>query len=217
MADKPAKRQRRQHLKNVRRACKERKPVRKQASAQAAALTGGNIMVTLGLVVTSAVLILFLASAVMQYGFSFSGGSGPSPSATGQTAALPPVERSTIEVRVLNGCGTPGASRQMTTRIRDLGFDVVTADNADHFGYERTLVVDHTDRPEVGRSVAASLGCGQLSTRHDEMALAHVTVILGKDWESFLGRANQTDGKQDQDWIDRLNGKMQKMQKMLEQ
>ncbi len=212
MTDKPVKRQRRQHLKNVRRASKEHKPVqRKQANAQAAALAGGNLMVTLGLIATSALLLLFLASAFMQYGFNYSGGSGPSPAGIGQAAALPPVERSTIEVRILNGCGAPGASRQMTTRIRDLGFDVVIADNADHFGYERTLVVDHTDRPQVGRSVAAALGCGQLSARHDEMAMAHVTVILGKDWENFLGRASQTNGKQDQDWIDRLNGKVQKL------
>jgi hypothetical protein len=213
MADKPAKRQRRQHLKNVRRASKDHTPVRKKSSsAQAAAISGGNVMLTLGLIVTSVVLLLFLASAFMQYGFNYSGGSGSSESqATGQAAALPAVERSTIEIRVLNGCGIPGASRQMTTRVRDLGFDVVIADNADHFGYEHTLVVDHTDRTEVGRTVAGALGCGQLSAQHDEMAMAHVTVILGMDWENFLGRAAQTEGKQDKDWIDQLNGKMQQL------
>lgn len=213
MADKPARRQRRQHLKNVRRVSKDRTPVRKMASAQAAAISGGDVMITLGLIVTSVVLLLFLASAFMQYGFNYSGGGEPPSEVSGKAATMPPVERSTIEVRLLNGCGTSGASRQMTTRVRDLGFDVVIADNADHFGYEHTLVVDHTDRVEVGRAVATALGCGQLSAQHDELAMAHVTVILGKDWESFLGRAAQTTGEQDQDWIDQLNGKVQQLLK----
>ena len=211
MTDKPAKRQRRQHLKNVRQVNKGRSSTgRKQANAQAATINGGNVMVSLGLVVTSAIVLLFLASVVFQYGFnSSSGESTPvKPAKTQQnTAAMPPLERSTVEVRVLNGCGVPGAGRLMTNRLRDLGFDVVMADNADHFGYEHTLVVDHTDRPEVGRTVAAALGCGQLSAMHDEMAMAHVTVVLGQDWENFLEHPDTT-AAAEKDWIDRVGGKV---------
>ncbi|MBW7997296.1 MAG: LytR family transcriptional regulator [Candidatus Glassbacteria bacterium] len=213
MADKPSKRQRRQHLKNVRLVNKGQSARRKHATAQAAAISGGDFLVTLGLVVTSAFILLFLISAFLQYGFDNGGSAGAYTVSSGkQAAAFPPVERSTIEVRVLNGCGTPGASRQVTARLRDLGFDVVVADNAEHFGYQHTLVVDHSDRPEVGREVAGALGCGQLRAQQDEMAMAHVTVILGRDWEKFLGRP--APGLQpNEDWIDRLNGKVQKLLK----
>lgn len=210
MTDKPAKRQRRQHLKNVRQVSKQGRIItRRQPNAQAATISGGNILVSLGLVVTSVIMLLFLASVVMQYvGNSTGSSDDPAPAASADNAAaIPLVERSTVEVRVLNGCGIPGVSRQMTNRLRDLGFDVVIADNADNFDYANTLVVDHTDRPEVGQTVARALGCSQLSAMHDEMALAHVTVILGRDWASFL---EQTDslaaGKPG--LMNRLNGKV---------
>lgn len=213
MADKPSKRQRRQHLKNVRRVSRgQGTGRRKQANAQAASISGSGILLNLGLLVTSAILILFLVSAFFQYGYNSGSASTPesAPSPARNSAALPAVERSTIEVRVLNGCGTPGASRQMTTRLRDLGFDVVVADNAEHFGYTQTLVIDHTDRPEVGRAVAGAIGCKQLSAQQDEMALAHVTVILGKDWEKYLDKPSP-EPQQEQGWIDQLNGKVRQL------
>ncbi len=92
-----------------------------------------------------------------------------------------------VEVRVLNGCGAAGAGRLMTNRLRDHRFDVVIAENAQHFGYEYTVVINHTPRPEVGRAVAAAIGCERVSFEEDHQALVDATVILGQDWEELLG------------------------------
>lgn len=181
MADRPAKRQRREHLKNLRKLRKGKREKKTQAHTAAVAETSDNLLVTLGLIICSAVLLLFIISAILQYSDTL-----PAVAEKKDLGVIPPVDPATIEVRVLNGCGVAGVSRRMTDRLRDLRFDVVAAENAENFDYLNTLVIDHTDRPEIGRSVAQALGCSRLSVEPDDMALAHVTVILGGDWESFL-------------------------------
>jgi len=181
MADRPANRQRREHLKNLRKAKKGKREKKTQAHSTAAAASPDNALVTLGLIVCSTMLVLFVISAVLQYSDTL-----PAKADKSDSAAVPAVEPSAVEVRVLNGCGAPGASRRMTERLRDLRFDVVATDNAQNFDYPNTLVVNHTDRPEIGMTVAQALGCGRLSQEKDDMAMAHVTVILGQDWETFL-------------------------------
>ena len=73
----------------------------------------------------------------------------------------------------------------MAQYLRDLHFDVVAMDNAEHYNYANTVVIDHTNRAEVGRAVAEALGCSRLSRQSDDPALTDITVILGKDWEKF--------------------------------
>lgn len=140
-----------------------------------------NPFVVLGLVVSTVVLLLFLGSAFFQY----KGGLPTSPDNL-KSGRIPIVEPATVEVRILNGCGAPGASRRMAQHLRDFHFDVVTMDNAEHFNYVNTVVINHTNRPEVGRAVAEALGCSRLSTQEDDFALTDITVILGEDWEKFL-------------------------------
>ena len=140
-----------------------------------------NPFVVLGLVVSTAVLLLFLGSAFFQY----KDGRPTSPDNL-KSGRIPIVEPATVEVRILNGCGAPGASRRMAQHLRDFHFDVVTMDNAEHFNYVNTVVISHTNRPEVGRAVAEALGCSRLSTQEDDFALTDITVILGEDWEKFL-------------------------------
>ncbi|HLA40775.1 MAG TPA: LytR C-terminal domain-containing protein, partial [Candidatus Glassbacteria bacterium] len=70
----------------------------------------------------------------------------------------------------------------------------------------------HTDRPEIGRTVAQALGCSRLSAEPDNMALAHVTVILGQDWESFL--ADKQVAEPEPGKVRKLLGKVKKMFKI---
>ncbi len=198
MADRPYSRKRREHLKNLRKSRQGRVIETNRRSLTAAPRRGAGIsislsgiLMSLGLLVAAGFMLLFLASAWTQYREVTAAKKAQKEQAAfaGQDTAglaLPPVDPATVEVRVLNGCGEPGAGRDMTTRLRDLRFDVVSAGNAENFDYENTLVVNHTERPEVGLAVANSLGCTRLTSQPDEMALVDVTVILGRDWLSYV-------------------------------
>lgn len=52
---------------------------------------------------------------------------------------------SNIEVEVLNGCGVNGAAQQMTDYLRSRYVDVIKTENADHFNYATTLIVQRND------------------------------------------------------------------------
>ena len=186
MPDRPSNRQRRKHLKNLRKIQKVKRSQTTHSRSSAAVSSKGNPYVVPGLVVSSAVLLLFLGSLFFQYKGSLPSGAGNTKS--GQT---PVVEPSAVEVRVLNGCGVPGASRKMTQHLRDLQFDVVAMENAEHFNYQNTVVINHTNRPELGRALAEALGCSRLTMEADDLALVDLTVILGKDWEKFLSSSPQ--------------------------
>jgi len=136
------------------------------------------------------VLLLFLGSLFFQYKSSL-----PVSSHNLKTGTTPAVEPTSVEVRVLNGCGVLRASRKMSQRLRNLNFDVVAIDNAEHFNYVNTLVINHTNRPEVGRALAGALGCSRLSMQADDLALTDVTVILGEDWEIFLSSSREEEEK----------------------
>ena len=180
MADRPPNRQRRKHLKNLRKIQKIKRSQTTHSRSSAVALSKNNPLVVLGLLASSAVLLLFFGSVFFQYQ-----GRLPASPDELKSGKVPAVDPASVEVRVLNGCGIPGASRKMAQHLRDLHFDVVAMDNAEHFNYANTLVIDHTDRAEVGRAVAGAIGCSRLSRQSDDLALTDVTVILGKDWEKF--------------------------------
>lgn len=208
MPDRPSNRQRRRHLKNLRKIQKIKHSQVSQFRHSAAASSKKNPLVALGLVVSAAVLLLFLGSMFFQYKDSLQLASAKS-----KSGEIPSVEPSTLELRVLNGCGVSGASRRMTQHLRDLHFDVVITENAQHFNYVNTLVINHTNRPEVGRAVAEALGCSHLSMQADDLVLTDVTVILGKDWEKFLGNG-QEEGKQ-KSRAEALKEKLAKIKKFL--
>jgi hypothetical protein len=178
MASRPNYKNRREHLKNLR---KIRKGKQTSYRTVAAHKSSKGLFMTLGILFSVAVLALLVGSALMQYKDSRS-----TPPVAQTQAVLPAVDPSTIEVRVLNGCGDPGAGRGMTSHLRDLRFDVVAAGNADNFEYQQTVVVNHSERPELGQAVAAALGCQSLTSQPDEMAMVDVTVILGKDWQKYV-------------------------------
>jgi hypothetical protein len=186
MPDRPSNRQRRKHLKNLRKIQKVKRSQTIHPRSFAAVSSKGNPFVVPGLVASSAVLLLFLGSLFFQYK-----GSLPSGADNTKSGKTPIVEPAAVEVRVLNGCGVPGASRRMTQHLRDLQFDVVAMENAEHFNYQNTVVINHTNRPEIGRAMAEALDCSRLSMQKDDLALVDLTVILGKDWEKFLSSSPQ--------------------------
>ena len=105
-----------------------------------------------------------------------------------------------IQVEVLNGCGVDGVARRMTEYLRDTGFDVVNTENADHFDYSRTIVLDRSGDREKAVNVAVKLGLDTTAVRQEinEGLLLHATVIIGGDYESLPAFQLPASQKQEQ-------------------
>jgi hypothetical protein len=105
--------------------------------------------------------------------------------ATGDTTRAPAGQR--IVVEVLNASGIPGQARRATFLLRDRGFDVVAWTN-DKTRRERTLVVDHTGRPEAAERVARILGDASIERGDPSPRYVDVTVRLGSAWKQPPGQ-----------------------------
>ena len=94
-----------------------------------------------------------------------------------------------VQVEVLNGCGERGIGQLAMRYLRDRGFDVVNIDNADHFGYRETIVLDRkgTDGPsEAARAVGNALGTQYVLLERNEDRLVDVSVVIGGDFDELL-------------------------------
>jgi len=155
MAKHSTRKTRREHLKNLR---KLRKGMAAPGKPKARSSASGesSLFTTFGLVLSAAVLIVLVGSAILQNRlgpFEFASAIQNPPG-----ESTPAIDPATIEVRVLNGCGTPGASRKMASRLRDMHFDVVDSGNAENFSYAHTLVIGHSNRLNAARTVATVMG-----------------------------------------------------------
>ena len=91
-----------------------------------------------------------------------------------------------ISVEVLNGAGVPGAAAQITEALRDAGYDVKTFGNAPSFEYEKTIVIDRSERSGAARSVADALGVDEVRAEPRPALYLDATIILGLDWKLRL-------------------------------
>jgi len=73
----------------------------------------------------------------------------------------------------------------------DLGFDVVAVDNADHFDYRATLVLDRSGRAGVAREVADGIGADSILVAVDPDLFLDATVVVGRDWPTMLSAARR--------------------------
>ena len=97
---------------------------------------------------------------------------------------------SDIEVEVLNGCGVQGAAQQMTDYLRSRYIDVVKTENADHFDYATTLIVQRNEFMENSYKLAELLNISKQDTTRlmfepDLSLAADITVIIGKDYKKI--------------------------------
>ncbi|MCK5448016.1 MAG: LytR C-terminal domain-containing protein [Gemmatimonadetes bacterium] len=91
-----------------------------------------------------------------------------------------------ISVEVLNGAGEAGAAALITEALRDAGYDVKTFGNAPSFEYEKTIVIDRSDRSGAARSVADALGVDEVRSEPRPALYLDATIILGLDWKLRL-------------------------------
>ena len=94
-----------------------------------------------------------------------------------------------IQVEVLNGCGEQGIGQFVMRYLRTKGFDVVNIDNADHFEYSETFVLDRraTNKPSVAaHAVGNALGTHNVLLQQDKSRMVDVSVVIGNDYQNLL-------------------------------
>jgi len=94
-------------------------------------------------------------------------------------------DKSTIKIEILNGCGKAGVAKKMTDMLRKSGFDVVNTENADHFGYARTLAIDRTGLKVLGSRVAEEIKIKEdcVLSKPDPTRVVDVSVVIGQDFK----------------------------------
>ncbi|MDX1579032.1 MAG: LytR C-terminal domain-containing protein [Gemmatimonadota bacterium] len=132
---------------------------------------------------------LFGAVVLLGAGFLFGlfwmewRGAPPSAEPALDPGALPLTDR--IKVEVLNGAGEPGLAQTVADRLIARGFDVVAVDNAEHFDYATTHVLDRSGREGGAGLVAARLGTDSIVSAVDADLSLDATVIIGHDWSEL--------------------------------
>ena len=97
-----------------------------------------------------------------------------------------------IKVAVFNGCGTPDVARMVVSYLVGLGagFDVVNGmgENAEHFNFESSFVVDRINKPEMARRLANALGIQEIILQRttNPYLIQDVSVIIGKDYTTII-------------------------------
>lgn len=135
------------------------------------------------LLVTTAGAILLVA-ALWQHSGGRAGGAVKVPDIT----LDPPLHLSeTIRVEVLNGCGAPQAAARLTSKVRQLGMDVIDEGNAESFSFLQSMVIDRSGDLDKARQVAALLGIPHYIQQISDSPsrLAAVTIIIGRDYQQL--------------------------------
>ena len=95
-----------------------------------------------------------------------------------------------IQIEILNGCGTPGIAAKFSQFLREKRVDVVRSEYADHFEYEKTILIQRTENVNGMQHVAEALkfdikNPDQVITSVDPNLDVDLTLIIGKDYNSI--------------------------------
>jgi hypothetical protein len=100
----------------------------------------------------------------------------------GRRDLVVPHER--VRVEVLNAGGVSGMARDVTGRLRNVGFDVVDFGNAAAFDPGRpSAVIDRVGRLDVAGAVAEALGIDNVLSEPDSNLYVDVSVLVGSEWK----------------------------------
>jgi hypothetical protein len=95
------------------------------------------------------------------------------------------VDKTSFEIRVLNGGGTAGAAGKMKTLLEDKGYKVSGTGNTDSYTYDSTEIHGKTNMTDAIANLKADLKdsytLGTVSADLDASASADVQVIVGKE------------------------------------
>ncbi len=108
----------------------------------------------------------------------------PPPTQTAPTTTvLDPVEAAGIDVRVLNGEGTPGAAGRAATALADIGFTVAGTGDAPATG--RTTIRHPADALEAAGILERALAGGADLVVDETVTGADLVLVLGTDYDGL--------------------------------
>ena len=95
-----------------------------------------------------------------------------------------------IQIEILNGCGEPGIAAKFSDFLRNIRVDVVRSENADHFDYDKTILIQRNENIFGMKHVASALGFdinnpNQVITAADPNLDVDITLVIGKDFRSI--------------------------------
>jgi 3,4-dihydroxy-2-butanone 4-phosphate synthase len=94
----------------------------------------------------------------------------------------------TIQVEVLNACGTAGLADRFTDLLRSRKFDVVKTGNFISFDIDNSFVIDRVGNKEFAYALADSIGIPKSNViqQFNKNYYLDVTLVIGKDFNNFL-------------------------------
>ena len=92
-----------------------------------------------------------------------------------------------ITLEVLNGCGQGKIAVMYQKFLRNEGFDVMDAKNADNYDYEYSKIQIHRGDIEMAYFLSKLMGIHDslIIKKSDEMLMIDVSLIIGKDFQDL--------------------------------
>ena len=97
----------------------------------------------------------------------------------------------TYVLEIQNGTTVQGLAKNTSALLQSIGYDVLTTTNADSNDYEKTMIIDHINNPQVASSLGDFIMCDNIIVDEvqsedaglDANLLVDFTIILGKDFD----------------------------------
>ena len=156
--------------------------------------SSGDTLLNSAIAVLSVVLIVFIISFSGRYtrgGLQIDTASlnqQSEPLLATQYYEMNPIQD--IEIEILNGCGEAGLAAKISDYLRSQQIDVVRSENADHFNYTTTMIIQRNEMVEYVRKVAAALDIditdeNRVLVIPDPNRDVDITLIIGKDYTNI--------------------------------
>lgn len=97
----------------------------------------------------------------------------------------------TYVLEIQNGTTVQGLAKNTSALLQSIGYDVLTTTNADSNDYEKTIIIDHINNPQVASSLGDFIMCENIivdevqsdDSDFESALLVDFTIILGKDFD----------------------------------
>ncbi len=86
-----------------------------------------------------------------------------------------------MNIEVLNGNRIPGIAHRVANKMEDLGFNVVNIDNADHFDYQKTVLITYSKDDKLEKYITQFLNDIEIIRKIQPNNGVDMTVIVGKN------------------------------------
>lgn len=102
-------------------------------------------------------------------------------------------QQEVVEIRILNGAGIPGLAGSIRNKLQKTSYiDVVEVGNADHFDYDTSVIIDHSNNPQSAQRIKNLLETGKLKFNTSKQLMVDVTLIIGADLQAFVSEKEIT-------------------------